>query len=393
MNDILHIITGATGFLGRNLVERLLDNGERLCIVVRSNEHDFQERAEIVFPGYASKYGNRFSVVNGDITKENLGISSKFLNEIKNTRINFWHLAANLSFKYVHKEQIYRDNVRGVENVVNLINTLGSDVHLYYTSTAYICGSKNKQCSENEIDRGQNSRNLYEKTKIAAERIISEKCNKHHIIFRPSIIIGDAYEGKAVGCTFGYYRFSFVFFAFKGWVIKNLNKKRGFWKTILLLLGARYDKKDDILGFSFLLLPYPNGSTVNLIPLDFVVDSMVDISNKCQENKTFHVVDPNPPSFIFLFENLLDNLSLTGIKFFPVPPAVFNFIIKVCYMIIIPLRKYFESAIKYQPYITVNYDFITDNMKEYGLIPAEISKIYIGRVNRYAIENIFKGIK
>lgn len=393
MSDILHIITGATGFLGRGLVDKLLKEGEKIVIVVRNNENDFKTRAEFIFPGYSLKYRNRFNVINGEITKENLGFNSEFLEEIKNARVNFWHLAANLSFRCDHKEQIYKDNVKGVKNVVNLVNSLNSESSLYYTSTAYICGSKNINCKEDEIDRGQHSRNLYEKTKLIAEKIIKDNCNRHYLIFRPSIIIGDAYEGKAAGCTFGYYRFSFVFFIFKNWVVKSLNKKISFWKFFLRFLGARYNKEDDMLSFSFLFLPYPNGSTVNLIPLDFVLDSMIGLSRKCDKNKTFHITNPNPPSFIFLFGTLLDNLGLAGIRLFPVSPTVFNFIIKVCNKIFSPLRKYFESAIKYQPYITINYEFITNNMKEYGMIPIGISKKYMQKVNKYAIKNIFKGIK
>lgn len=391
-NDTLHIITGATGFLGRSLTNRLLEDGEKVCIVIRNNEDDFKTRAGAIFPGYIVKYGDRFKVINGDIAKKNLGISAEFLGEIKNTKISLWHLAANLSFKCEHKEQIYRDNVKGVENVVNLINTFSPESTLYYTSTAYICGSKNKKCSENETDRGQTPRNLYEKTKLIAEKIIRDNCERKHIVFRPSIIIGDAYAGKAVGCTFGYYRFTYVFYIFKKWVIAKL-RDGGFWKKILELFGAVYESKIDKLKFIRLVLPFPKNSQVNLIPIDFVIDSMVKISKECQESKTFHIVNTNPPSFIFLFRELLDDLGMEGIKLIPVNPIVFNGIIKTCYFIFIPLRKYFESAIKYKPYITMRYEFSTDNMRALELIPTDISREHIKRINKYAIASIFPNIK
>jgi nucleoside-diphosphate-sugar epimerase len=388
----INVITGATGFVGRNLVDSLLEKGETVYVVIRSKELNFHERAESIFPCYKVKYSQRFRVIEGEITKTNLGIKEEIVNEIKKSEVNFWHLAANLSFRETDKERILKDNVKGVENVVEFVNKLPSNSKLFYTSTAFVCGSKNKRCFEDEINKGQTPRNIYEKTKIIAEKIIRDKCKLNFLIFRPSIIIGDAYEGKAAGCTFGYYRFTYVFYIFKKWTIEKL-QGGGSWKKILELVGAEYDSKNDKLKFRHLILPFPKNSQVDLIPIDFVIDSMIKISKECQDKKTFHIVNIHPPSFIFLFRELLDDLGMEGIKLIPVNPTFFNGIIKACYFILVPLRKYFESAIKYKPYITMRYEFSTDNMRALGLIPADISKEHIKRINRYAIASIFPKIK
>ena len=55
MNDVLHIITGATGFLGRGLVRRLLDEGEKVCIIVRDNEAVILTKDQIALLNYTKE--------------------------------------------------------------------------------------------------------------------------------------------------------------------------------------------------------------------------------------------------------------------------------------------------------------------------------------------------
>lgn len=393
MKKTVHIITGATGFLGRHLVRRLLESGERICIIVRCNENDAQTRVDHIFSGYVYKYRDHLDVISGDITKKDLGISEKKLREFKNVTVNVWHLAANLSFRCEHKKQIYQDNVHGMINVVDFVNHLGPDTCLFYTSTAYVCGSKNRNCLEDEIDRGQKPRNLYEKTKISAEKIIRNSCQRKFVIFRPSIVVGDAYEGKAVGCTFGYYRFTYVFHVFKKWSIGTLRIGCGFWYKILKLLGTTYDEKSDLLHFAHLILPYPKNSFVNLVPIDYVIDAMLQISASNIKNRTFHLVNTQPPSFILLLREVLDDIGLCGIRFKPFSPAIFNIFMHVCYFVFVPLRKYFESAIKYQPYITTQYDFSVKNIQKAGIKSLSLSREHIKRINQYAIHEVFPHIK
>ncbi len=394
MTKTIHIITGATGFLGRHLVGRLLKDGERICIVVRSSDkNNVQARVDRIFPGYVKKYGSDFDVVYGDITKKKLGIAKDKIEELKKFNVKFWHLAANLSFRSEHKDQIYRDNVQGVVNVVDFVNMIGQSACLYYTSTAYVCGTKNKNCTEDDIERGQKPRNAYERTKIIAEKIIRKDCLRKYVIFRPSIIVGDAYEGKAVGCTFGYYRFTYVFYLFKKWVIRILRSKRGFWLVILKLLKATYDKDRDVVHFANLFLPYPKNSRVNLVPVNDVINAMIVISASNIDHKTFHLVNANPPSFIFLFQEILDDIGLCGVKLVPVSPSFFQGIVRTCYFLLVFLRKYFESAVKYQPYITVDYEFLITNTQQLGLSPIVMKREHVKRINQYAVHNIFPRIK
>jgi thioester reductase-like protein len=83
-----------------------------------------------------------------------------------------------------------------------------------FLSTAFVSGDYQGKIFEDQIDYGQKFHNHYEASKYQAEKYIRENLKKY-LIFRPSVILGDVYQGKAVGCTFGYYRFMYMFFLFK----------------------------------------------------------------------------------------------------------------------------------------------------------------------------------
>lgn len=394
----INVVTGATGFLGRALIKKILENKEVVYAVVGKNDlYSSQQRADMIFPGLIKKYNNKFKIIEGDVSRESLDFNKETIEELGDKIIYFWHLAANLSFREEEKEEIYKDNVDGAKNVVNFVNGLKEKSKLFYVSTAYVCG--NKECCDEIVikkdDHEKKLRNYYEKSKFIAERIIMENCNKEYAIFRPSIIIGEAYEGKAKGCTFGYYRFSYMFFVFKKWLLKSLNNRKFLFVTLARLLKIRYNKQKDSLALPFLFIPYPAKCNINVVPVDFVVDSIAHVSNDINsgKNKVYHLTNPNPPSFIFLFKILLDDLGLKGIKLVPVSPFVFRFIVRFLYFFIIPFRKYLNSAIKYFPYITRNYHFNNQNIAEYNLPFPRIAEDYMRKINKYAIEEVFDNIK
>ncbi|MDO9399342.1 MAG: SDR family oxidoreductase [bacterium] len=384
----INIITGASGFIGRHLVKQLLEKGEIVYAIIRNDPQN--NKSKKIFPNFYKIYGNLFKVISGDITKKNLEIQPNILKEIQEIKndIIFWHLAANLSFCAKNKKTIFEDNLGGTQQVINFVNSMPITT-LCYMSTAFICGSKYSNFSEDKLQKKQKFHNAYESSKFVAENLVRNKCKKQYIIFRPSIVIGDAYEGKAIGCTFGYYRFIYVIFVFKNWLIKNIDRPSLLFKILSFFFPIKYDKNTNVLYIQRMPFVYPRKCTVNIIQLDFVIDSMITISKQCKINKTFNLTHPNPPSFCFLFKEVINALEIRGTLLVPIHPKIFSFIIKTGYLLFIPLRKYFDSAKKYLPYTTINYKFCTKNTIAYGLIPPIISESYLKKINSYAIKNIF----
>ena len=72
-----YFVTGATGFIGRHLVQELLRNREgEIHVLVRESS---RERLEELVEGWEG--GERVTPVIGDLTKERLGVEQDWIDE------------------------------------------------------------------------------------------------------------------------------------------------------------------------------------------------------------------------------------------------------------------------------------------------------------------------
>jgi nucleoside-diphosphate-sugar epimerase len=388
----INIITGGTGFLGKYLVKRLLDSDKRVWLLIRSkNRSSPTERAVSIFgKDFVKKYRN-LRIVESDITKTDLSIKGDLLKEMTGKKVIFWHLAANLSFSVRDKEKIIETNQIGTRNVLDLVNRIACKY--IHVSTAYVCGDTKKVFAEDDLDVGQRFRNYYESSKFLAEKHVRASCKVPYTIFRPSIIIGDAYEGKAQGCTFGYYRFAYIFFIFKKWILDLLDNGSSWTKYLLINIGTKYNEKDNTLSVPWLILPFTSGGTVDLVPVDYVIESMIrhGLDNSL-ENKTFHLTNPHPPAFKFVLSVLMKDLGYRHVKYIRVSPPLLKFLIKLIHFIMPPLRTKLRSALWYLPYISRRYYFSHNNTPPVSDRELFITESFLTRVNNYAVKEIFNRI-
>lgn len=388
----IHLITGASGFVGRYLVRRLLESGAAVWVIVRPLEgFSAKERSEKLFSEYFLKHPNNFKAIEGDILEEDLGIAPAYLKELAGENVFLWHLAANLSFSAKDKDAVLRTNYIGTRNVVNLSNKIAE--RYIHVSTAYVCGDTKSVFRESDLAVGQKFRNHYEWSKFMAEKYVREYCKKPYLVFRPSIIMGDAYEGKAEGCTFGYYRFAYMFFVFKNWLTKKITKGAFLIKKILFLLGSR-SNKDGTLSVPWLIIPCPNGGAVDIVPIDYVVKSMVNsVNNQSFCDQTVHLTNPTPPAFKFALVALIDDLGYRNVKYIEIPSFIFSGVWKISYYVLLLLRVNIGSVKWYLPYITRRYYFSHQNNQ--SLEPsgsASITRDFLRKINTYAKEEIFNKI-
>ena len=386
----INLVTGGSGFVGRFLVKNLLESGENVWILIRPfGSKSSEERAKELFSEYFKKYPEHLRIIEGNVMIENLGMDRHNLQQLSNAQVFLWHLAANLSFSNMERENAVKTNFVGTANAVNLANKIAS---LYiHMSTAYVSGNSNSLFREDDLDVGQRFRNHYESSKFEAEKYVRSSCSISYVIFRPSIIMGDAYEGKAEGCTFGYYRFAYMFFIFKKWIVRKMLEGSFLIRKVLLLLGSQYNKKNDILTVPWLVLPYPNNSTVDMVPVDYVVESMISgVNNPSSYGRTIHLTNPNPPLFKLGLSSVIDDLGYRKVKYIKVSPGIFRWIMKVFYYIFFPLRAKIRSAIWYLPYITKEYHFSHKNSQALGLNESPpITRDFLKRINTYAQKEIF----
>src|SRR3989440_12656471 len=91
-----YFVTGATGFIGRRLVERLLEKRQgKVYVLVRSGSlerlDDLIERWGVVAGPAAAK---RVQPVIGDLRRPLLGVEQEQVAELRGKIENFFHLAA-----------------------------------------------------------------------------------------------------------------------------------------------------------------------------------------------------------------------------------------------------------------------------------------------------------
>ena len=285
-----------------------------------------------------------------------------------------------------------KTNVDGTRNAVQFANRHAS--RFYYMSTAFVCGDTQGIFREDDLEAGQRFRNSYERSKYLAEKVVREECRVPFVVLRPSIIVGEAPEGKAGNCTFGYYRLAFMFYFLKRQLAWAVHSGPAPIRTALRAMGTRYDASADVLYAPWLGLPYPQGSSVDLIHIQDVVRALVGVhALQVPSGTTFHVTQPTPPTFHFLLRSFLSDVGFEGVKCVGLAPPLFRFVFKCLYRLLPPYRSYLGSILKYLPYISLNYQFCHRNTEAYlAFVPGPMTRSRLREINRNAVEDLFSHI-
>lgn len=290
-------LTGATGFIGSHLCARLLADGYHVEVLARSSKNSSaRERVHEVLRDVGVTHFENLTVFEGDISLPGLGLSEAARQEITSSVRDVWHCAASLSFQEEDRAEIFRMNVDGTVHLLDLVKALPGH-RLHHVSTAYIAGNRSDLALESEIDVGQTFRNPYEESKCVAELIISDAHRAGSVtasIYRPSIVIGDSKSGR-VTHFHGVYAFI-----------------RGLW-TALERLRRRMPEKGSI-NLPLRVLGVEN-KTLNFVPIDYVVDGMLQISRRDDSaGGTYHLSNPVPTENSFWLPNICRILHVEGIR-------------------------------------------------------------------------------
>ncbi len=255
------LLTGATGFVGMELLVRLLERTDREVIALVRAEDDEAAAARIdellktlIAPADRRALRQRVRGVAADIERPGLGLSSNMRDTLTASIGAVVHCAASISYT-LELADARRINVGGTREVLRLAREArerGALDRVLHVSTAYVAGDRTGRALERDRDVGQQFRNTYERTKLEAEGVVLGSGLPAAIV-RPSVIVGDSTTG---------------------W-IPEFNVL--YWTLHALALGHL----DPIPGDADAL--------IDIVPIDVVADALLDLLCGPVREGTFHV--------------------------------------------------------------------------------------------------------
>jgi thioester reductase-like protein len=198
MNDGPILLTGATGFLGMELLVRLLDRTNRPIITLVRAPDDAAASARIdsvlltLLPSDQVPR-DRVRAVAANLEAPRMGLTAKVRDALSDEVDTVVHSAASVQFS-LPIAQARAINVDGTRRVLALAANAPNLDRVVHVSTAYVAGDRPGTYHEHEADIGQRPRNTYEQTKLEAERLVAESALPAAIL-RPSIVVGDSRTG------------------------------------------------------------------------------------------------------------------------------------------------------------------------------------------------------
>jgi NAD(P)-dependent dehydrogenase (short-subunit alcohol dehydrogenase family) len=253
---VSYFVTGATGFIGRHLVERLLEREGDIHVLVREGS---RERLDELIERWGA--GDRVTPVIGDLTEDRLGVSDEDRRALGGVE-HFFHLAAIYDMT-ADETQNAMLNVGGTQNAVNLANDLGAGVFHHISSIA-VAGRYEGTFTEDMFDEGQDLDHPYHRTKFEAEKLVREKVKGAWRVYRPSIVVGNSKTGEMDKIDGPYYFF------------KALQKVRHALPEWVPLVSLEWGR-------------------TNLVPVDFVAGAIDHIGHEeGLDGQAFHLGDPKP---------------------------------------------------------------------------------------------------
>jgi nucleoside-diphosphate-sugar epimerase len=278
------LFTGFPGFIGERLLPRLLQafpSSPFACLVQEKFLLKARGDLEVLEEKNPDAKG-RVSLLTGDITRPGLGLGEPLPDFTA-----AFHLAAVYDLA-VSRELGERVNVLGTRNLIEVLRRSPSFSRLHYVSTAYVSGTFVGVFRETDLEKGQSFKNHYEATKHEAEVAVVHS-GIPATVYRPGIVVGDSRTGETG-------KFDGPYFALRA-------MERIPSPGLFMRVGS-------------------GRRTINLVPVDFVIDAMAALAPlEGSLGKTYHLVDPNPPSVLEVEKHFAGALGKRFL-YVPVPPSL-----------------------------------------------------------------------
>jgi NAD(P)-dependent dehydrogenase (short-subunit alcohol dehydrogenase family) len=254
-----YFVTGATGFIGRNLVELLLEREGTIYVLVREGSK-----------GRLEELRNRWGVgpdrvvgIVGDLSQRGLGVSDEDLERLNGQVDHLFHLAAIYDMT-ANEESQRVANIEGTRHMVEFAEAVEAG-RVHMVSSIAAAGLYKGTWREDMFEEAEDLDNHpYFRTKHDSEGIVRTESTRPWRVYRPGIVVGNSETGEMDKIDGPYY----------------------FFKLIRRLRGTVPE---------WVPMPGIEGREINLVPVDFVVRAMDHIAHlDGLDGRAFHLTDPKP---------------------------------------------------------------------------------------------------
>ncbi|MDE2148525.1 MAG: SDR family oxidoreductase [Gammaproteobacteria bacterium] len=271
-----YLVTGATGFIGRFLVERLAQRAAaKIHVLVRETSADKFEALQ----ARLGEAGEKLIPLYGDITEPAV-IAAADLRRLKGKIEHVFHLAAAYDMN-MSDATADRVNAAGTRNVVGLVNALGGarqkTIRLHHISSVAVAGGDFVgRFTEDMFDENQRLSHPYYRTKFEAEKIVREESRVPFRIYRPGAVVGSSQTGEIDKIDGPYYFFK---------TIQKISDRMPKWMPLFGIEGGR----------------------VPIAPVDYVAAAIDALAHKPGlDGQCFHLMQSHSPTVGELLETFLE---------------------------------------------------------------------------------------
>jgi nucleoside-diphosphate-sugar epimerase len=275
------LVTGATGFIGRHVVARLLSSDRPVILAARrSAGASARERIFRIFGSLAERLER---IVEIDLTD-----LSSLEDEFRCHRSDIGtviYCAGETSFFPDSTAAARAVQIDVPLALIDLLLARGLRCWAH-VSTAFVCGERSGTIYEEEGDIGQTFHNPYERIKLESERQVAQACRSLGVdckIFRPSIVVGAAP-------------------ATEGGKPSNL-----FLEFVRILISVAR-----LAGSQAIRIQGKPDARFQIVPVEYVAAAVVKMTDCSAGSGIYYLVASNPPTQTEFLDMLTRHLGVCG---------------------------------------------------------------------------------
>lgn len=197
--DAAVLLTGASGSLGRVVLQEMLDRDVSVIMLLRPGKGGAQRRFSALLSALAGDVAEsrleRISFVSGDLSRPGAGLTRNDASRLRSEVTHVLHLAADTRFSLPLPEARNR-NLDATLELLRIVEGFPGFRAFGFTSTLFVAGTRTGEIRESELG-DTTFVNTYEQAKFETERALRARMGHLPIaVYRVATVFGSARTGE-----------------------------------------------------------------------------------------------------------------------------------------------------------------------------------------------------